>query len=203
VQTAFEETNGDVYLEIDGKKNNHFCNRFELDGIVFDEPTPNLFSSNNPYGACAKCEGFGTTLGIDDTLVIPDRSLSVYDGAVACWRGERMQEYLQLFIKASSKNNFPIHKPIKELTKEQYHLLWHGDAYTDGIWAFFKMVEENVYKVQYRVMQSRYRGRAICPDCNGTRLCKAASYVKISNTTIGDINCLPAVHVKTWLKEFY
>jgi excinuclease ABC subunit A len=201
VQTAFEETNGDVYIEIDGKKVTHFCNRFELDGISFDEPTPNLFSSNNPYGACAKCEGFGSVLGIDDGLVIPDKNISVYDGAIACWRGERMQEYNQAFIKASKHNQFPIHKPIKELSKEQYKVLWHGDEYVSGIWAFFKMVEENLYKVQYRVLQSRYRGRAICPDCDGTRLCKEASYVKIDGTTIGDINQLPANKVQDWIKK--
>jgi len=201
VQTAFEETNGDVFIEINGDTITHFCNRFELDGITFDEPNPNLFSSNNPYGACAKCEGFGSVLGIDETLVIPDRSLSIYDGAIACWRGERMQEYLQAFIKASTKNNFPIHKPIKELSKEQYNLLWNGNENAVGIWSFFKMVEENLYKVQYRVLQSRYRGRAKCPECGGTRLCKEASYVKIDNTTIGNINCLPAKDVKNWLQK--
>jgi excinuclease ABC subunit A len=201
VQTAFEETNGDVFIEIDGDTITHFCNRFELDGITFEEPNPNLFSSNNPYGACAKCEGFGSVLGIDETLVIPDRSLSIYDGAIACWRGERMQEYLQAFIKASTKNNFPIHKPIKELSKEQYNLLWNGNENAVGIWSFFKMVEENLYKVQYRVLQSRYRGRAKCPECGGTRLCKEASYVKIDNTTIGNINCLPAKDVKNWLQK--
>jgi excinuclease ABC subunit A len=201
IQTAFEETNGDVYIEIDGKKITHFCNRFELDGMSFDEPTPNMFSSNNPYGACVKCEGFGSVLGIDDSLVIPDKSMSIYEGAVACWRGERMQEYNQAFIKASKHNGFPIHKPIKELSKDQYKILWHGDAYANGIWDFFKMVEENIYKVQYRVLQSRYRGRAVCPDCNGSRLCAQAGYVQIDKTTIGSVNQLPAKDVQMWLKN--
>ncbi len=201
VQTAFEETNGDVYVLFNEKKLHHFCNRFELDGISFDEPTPNLFSSNNPYGACATCEGFGSVLGVDPDLVIPDKNVSIFEGAVACWRGERMQEYLQQFIKDIRKTNFPIHKPVRELTKEQLEILWQGNEDTNGIHHFFKMVEENLYKVQYRVLQSRYRGRTHCPDCNGSRLCKEARYVKINDTSIDVINKLPADKLQVWLKN--
>jgi excinuclease ABC subunit A len=201
VQTAFEETNGDVYILINEKKVHHFCNRFELDGITFDEPTPNLFSSNNPYGACATCEGFGSVLGVDPDLVIPDKGVSVFDGAVACWRGEKMQEYLQQFIRDSRTTNFPIHKPIREVSKAQMKILWEGDGNTDGIRQFFKMVEENLYKVQYRVLQSRYRGRTDCPDCNGSRICAEARYVKINDTSIDIINRLPADKLQVWLQK--
>jgi excinuclease ABC subunit A len=199
ILTAFEETNGDVYIEVDGKKIKHFCNRFERDGIQFEEPTPNLFSSNNPYGACPTCEGFGSVLGIDEDLVIPDKSLSVFEGAVACWRGETMKQYQTYFIQHAKANDFPIHKPIKQLTHAQYQLLWQGDDQVNGINAFFKMVEENLYKVQYRVLQSRYRGRAKCHTCMGTRLRKEALYVKIDNTHIGSLFDLPVKEVQQWL----
>ncbi len=199
IQTAFDETNGDVYLELAGKKLQHFCNRFELDGITFNEPTPNLFSSNNPFGACSTCEGFGTVLGVDKTLVIPDQSQSVYEGAVAAWRGPSMSFYQEQFIQQSLALDFPIHKPISKLTKEQLALLWHGNDNVFGINSFFKMLEENLYKVQYRVLQARYRGRTGCPDCEGTRLCKEALYVKIDNKHIGNINCLPAKDVLAWI----
>jgi excinuclease ABC subunit A len=201
VQTAFEETNGDVYVETNGDTVHHFCNRFELDGITFDEPTPNLFSSNNPYGACSTCEGFGSVLGIDPDLVIPDKNLSVYEGAVACWKGPTMEFYQKQFIMQSAENKFPIHKPINELTKDQIQLLWKGSRYVDGINSFFKMVEENLYKVQYRVLQSRYRGRTHCPECNGSRLCKEALYVQVDKSTIADINCLPAKYIQPWLEN--
>jgi excinuclease ABC subunit A len=201
VQTAFEETNGDVYIEIDGKKVTHFCNRFELDGISFDEPTPNLFSSNNPYGACNICEGFGTVLGIDPNLVIPDKSLSLYQGAVACWKGATMNYYLDQFIQQVKDKNFPIHKPVAELSKEQYELLWDGSDKIFGIKDFFKMIEENLYKVQYRVLQARYRGRTNCYNCGGSRLCKEALYVKIDGKHIGDINNLAAKYLLQWVNN--
>ncbi len=180
IGTAFYEGEGAITLEINGNKKLHFSNRFELDGMVFEEPVPNLFSFNNPFGACPTCEGFSQVLGIDADLVIPDRRLSVYEGAVAPWRGEKLSWWKDQFIKAAKKFNFPVHKPIVELTKQQYLTLWEGNEFAHGINEFFKEVEQNLYKVQYRVLLSRYRGRTICPDCNGYRLRKEALYVKVS-----------------------
>jgi excinuclease ABC subunit A len=200
IQTAFYESEGDCLLELDGKKMVNFNNRFEADGMKFEEPTPNLFSFNNPYGACPQCEGFGQVLGIDEDLVIPDRRLSVYEGAVACWRGEKMSEWQSAFIRAASKFDFPVHKPIADLTEEEYKFLWEGNSKVNGIRDFFKMVEENLYKVQYRVMQARYRGRTVCPNCNGTRLRKEASYVQVSGTTIGKLMFIPADELYEWFK---
>ena len=177
VGIAFYEGEGDVYLEVnptpDGtgsEKTLHFNNRFEMDGIQFEEPVPNLFSFNNPYGACPTCEGFSLVLGIDADLVIPDRRLSVYEGAIAPWKGEKLGKWKEQFIKASRKFNFPVHKPIADLSKEQYDILWQGNEFVYGINDFFKEVEQNLYKVQYRVLLSRYRGRTSCPDCKGYRL---------------------------------
>ncbi len=157
----------------------HFNNRFEVDGMQFEEPVPNLFSFNNPFGACPTCEGFSQVLGIDSDLVIPDRRLSVYDGAVAPWKGEKLGLWKERFIKEAKKFNFPVHKPVADLTPKQYETLWKGNEYVEGINDFFKEVEQNLYKVQYRVLLSRYRGRTICPDCKGYRLRKEALYVKI------------------------
>lgn len=201
IQTAFYESEGECLVEVDGKKTHNFNNRFEADGIVFDEPTPNLFSFNNPYGACPTCEGFGQVLGIDDGLVIPDRRLSVYEGAVACWRGEKMAEWQADFIKSASKFDFPIHKAIADLNEKEYKLLWEGNEKVSGIRDFFKMVEQNLYKVQYRVMQARYRGRTVCPDCNGARLRKEAMYVKINGAAIADLMFLPADELNGWLQH--
>ena len=201
IQTAFYESEGECLVEVNGKDIHTFNNRFEADGIVFDEPTPNLFSFNNPYGACPVCEGFGQVLGIDDGLVIPDRSLSVYEGAVVCWRGEKMSEWQKDFIKAAVKYNFPIHKPVAELTDAEYNLLWEGNANVSGIRDFFTMVEQNLYKVQYRVMQARYRGRTTCPACNGTRLRKEALYVKVNDVTIADLMFRPADELYEWLQN--
>jgi excinuclease ABC subunit A len=202
VQTAFEETNGDVHIELDGDTMHHFCNRFEMDGIAFEEPSPNLFSSNNPYGACATCEGFGTVIGTDMDLVIPNKSLSLYEDAVACWKGETMSMYKNIFITNSKKYAFPIHKPIKELSKEHYNLLLNGDGENlDGVHAFFNMVAQNLYKIQYRVLQSRYRGKAICPTCNGDRLRAEALFVKVTDTTIAKLNEMPAKELQAWLKS--
>ena len=200
IQTAFYESEGECLVDVDGKIH-IFNNRFEADGILFDEPTPNLFSFNNPYGACPVCEGFGQVLGIDDGLVIPDKRLSVYDGAVVCWRGEKMSEWQQAFIRSASKFDFPIHTPIADLTTEQYKLLWEGNSKVNGIKDFFEMVEQNLYKVQYRVMQARYRGRTTCPTCNGTRLRKEALYVKINNATIADLMFRPADELYDWLQN--
>lgn len=197
IQTAFDETNGDVYLELDAKKMVHFCNRFELDGMRFEEPTPNFFSSNNPYGACPECEGFGMVLGIDPSLVIPNKNLSVYEGAVACWSGEKMSEWKTQFIH-ETKGAFPIHRPIKDLSNEEINLLWKSPH---GIDAFFNMVQENLYKIQYRVMQARYRGKTKCTSCEGSRIRKDALYVKINETHIGQLLDMPINQLSLWLKN--
>jgi len=189
-QTAFFEGKGDCYVEHEGKLTN-FCDRFELDGIRFDEPTPNFFSFNNPYGACKRCEGYGNVIGIDEDLVIPDKSKSVFDNAIAPWRGEKMKEWLNKLVKASSKFDFPIHRPFNELTEKEQKLLWTGNKYFEGLDAFFKELEEQTFKIQYRVMLSRYRGKTSCPDCKGSRLRKDASYVKINDKSIIDIVLMP------------
>ncbi|WP_298717448.1 excinuclease ABC subunit UvrA [uncultured Chitinophaga sp.] len=198
VQTAFYESEGYCTLEVDGKLGPVFSNRFELDGIQFEEPVPNLFSFNNPYGACPTCEGFGQVLGIDRDLVIPDKRLSVFEGAIAPWRGEKMGEYKDALIKASRKFNFPVHKPVSDLTDEQLELLWTGNEHFYGINEFFKMVEQNLYKVQYRVMQARYRGRTICPTCHGARLRQEATYVKVSGKGISELVDMPVEKLKVW-----
>ncbi|MCW3461940.1 excinuclease ABC subunit UvrA [Chitinophaga nivalis] len=201
VQTAFYESEGDCYVEVDGSKMEHFANRFELDGLQFEEPVPNLFSFNNPYGACPTCEGFGQVLGIDTDLVIPDKRLSVFEGAVAPWRGEKMGEYKEALIKASRKFGFPIHKPIADLTDEQVKLLWTGNEHFYGLNEFFKMVEQNLYKVQYRVLQARYRGRTVCPDCGGGRLRKEALYIKVGGCNIAALVEMPVENLKVWFDE--
>ena len=201
IQTAFYESEGECLVEVNGNEIHTFNNRFEADGILFDEPMPNLFSFNNPYGACPTCEGFGQVLGVDDGLVIPDTKLSVYEGAVVCWRGEKMQEWQHAFIKASVKYDFPIHKPVADLSPAEYKLLWEGNDKVSGIRDFFTMVEQNLYKVQYRVMQARYRGRTTCPACNGSRLRKEAMYVKVNGVTIADLMFRPADELYEWLQN--
>jgi len=201
VQTAFYESEGDCLVELDGKTLHNFNSRFEADGIVFEEPSPNLFSFNNPYGACPHCEGFGQTLGIDDDLVIPDKRLSIHEGAVACWRGEKMIEWQHDFIRNAVKYDFPIHKPIIDLSESEYELLWEGNSKVSGINDFFKMVEQNLYKVQYRVMQARYRGRTLCPTCKGARLRKEALYVKVGDHTIANLMFMPASDLYQWLQN--
>lgn len=196
IQTAFDETHGDVYLEIDGSTLTHFCNRFELDGMRFEIPSPNFFSSNNPYGACDECEGMGMVLGIDPSLVIPNKSLSLYEGAVACWSGEKMSEWKHKFMKATG-DSFPIHKPIHKLSVAELDVLWHHKY---GIHAFFKMVESNTYKIQYRVLLARYRGRTKCGACEGSRIRKDALYVKINHTHIGTLLNMPMDDLYEWLK---
>ena len=198
VNTAFYEGEGQLFLEINGTKKIHFSNRFELDGMVFEEPVPNLFSFNNPFGACPTCEGFSQVLGIDHDLVIPDKRLSVYDGAVAPWKGEKLGKWREAFIKDSRKFDFPVHKPITDLTKEQYQTLWEGNKHAYGINDFFKEVEQNLYKVQYRVLLSRYRGRTTCPDCEGYRLRKEALYVKIAGKHIGELCEMPVKDLRAW-----
>jgi excinuclease ABC subunit A len=194
IQAAFFEGHGTCFTEIasgDKKIINEFSNQFSLDGMTFEEPSTQLFSFNNPYGACKRCEGFGSIIGIDEDLVIPDKSLSVYDGAIVCWRGEKMKEWNDELVKKAYKFDFPIHRPIYELTGEQRKLLWTGNSYFSGINDFFKWVETQAYKIQYRVMLSRYRGRTICPECRGTRLRGDANYVKIGNRSITDVVLMP------------
>ncbi|WP_114788907.1 ATP-binding cassette domain-containing protein [Niabella yanshanensis] len=202
IGTAFYEGEGDVYVEVipqTGKKKLlNFNSRFELDGIVFEEPQPNLFSFNNPLGACPACEGFSLVLGIDTDLVIPDKRLSVYEGAVAPWKGEKLGKWKDAFVRSAAKDNFPVHKPIADLTKEQYNYLWKTRG---GINDFFREVEQNLYKVQYRVLLSRYRGRTTCPDCNGYRLRKEALYVQVGGKNIGELCEMPARDLKTWFDQ--
>ena len=201
IGTAFYEGEGEMLLEINGEKQLPFSNRFEMDGIRFEEPVPNLFSFNNPYGACPTCEGFGQVLGIDIDLVIPDKRLSVFEGAVAPWKGEKLSAWKDHFIKTSRKFDFPIHKPIMDLTKEQYTLLWEGNKEVSGINDFFAEVEKNLYKVQYRVLLSRYRGRTDCPDCKGYRLRPEALYVKIGGIHIGELCEMPVSKLADWFRE--
>lgn len=201
VTTAFYEGEGEVYVEIDGTSQLHFSNKFELDGLTFEEPVPNLFSFNNPFGACPTCEGFSQVLGIDTDLVIPDKRLSVFEGAVAPWKGEKLGWWKEQFIKAAKKFDFPIHKPVMDLTSHQYKTLWEGNEHAQGINDFFKEVEQNLYKVQYRVLLSRYRGRTTCPDCEGYRLRKEALYVKVQDKHIGQLCEMPAKDLKLWFDQ--
>ncbi|MBA2746010.1 MAG: excinuclease ABC subunit UvrA, partial [Flavisolibacter sp.] len=204
VSTAFYEGEGDVYVEADLPDDQlpgkllHFNNRFELDGISFEEPAPNLFSFNNPFGACPVCEGFSMVLGIDDDLVIPNKLLSVYEGAIAPWKGEKLGKWKEDFIRGASKFKFPVHKAVADLSAEQYRILWEGNQYVNGINDFFKEVEQNLYKVQYRVILSRYRGRTTCPECNGHRLRKEALYVKVHGKNIGELSSLPITDLRDW-----
>ncbi len=192
VSTAFAEGEGNASLYVlEQDKFYHFNNKFEADGISFLEPTPHLFNYNNPYGACPKCEGYGRVMGIDHNKVIPDKSKSLYDGAIACWSGEKGSLWLQELLSKSHYFDFPIHKPINRLTKEQYNLIWTGNDHFYGINAYFKELEEKTYKIQNRVMLARFRGRTTCPECGGGRLRKEASYVKINGTSLSDLIHLP------------
>ena len=186
LQTAFFEGKGSCYIEREGDKK-QYSDKFELDGITFEEPSPNFFSFNNPYGACKRCEGYGKVIGIDRDLVIPDKSRSVYEGAIAPWRGEKMGEWLNRLVEQAIKFDFPIHRPYSELTAKQQELLWTGNSYFAGLNQFFEELEQQTYKIQYRVMLSRYRGKTDCPECKGTRLRKDASYVKVGGKSITDV----------------
>ncbi|KAA6314398.1 UvrABC system protein A, partial [termite gut metagenome] len=201
-ETAMYEGNGSCMLCFylpEGTVKHTFSNKFEADGITFEEPTDQMFSFNSPVGACPDCEGFGKVIGIDEHLVIPNRALSVYDGAVICWHGEKMGEWLSDFIHKAPPYNFPIFVPYYELTQAQRRLLWKGNASLHGINAFFRMLEENQYKIQYRVMLARYRGKTICLKCNGTRLKPEASYVQVGGRDISQLVDLPV----TELKQFF
>lgn len=183
LETAFYEGFGKCEIKIDDKVYG-FSNSFELDGITFTEPNLHFFSFNNPFGACPRCEGYGKIVGIDEELVIPNKKLSLYDDAIAPWKGDKMSKWKEEFIYKSSKHDFPIHKPYLELSEKDKNLLWNGTRGLKGINQFFQMLEENAYKIQYRVMLSRYRGRTICPSCKGSRLREETNNVKINNTAI-------------------
>ena len=203
VNTAFYEGEGEMMLDINNTTQLHFSNKFELDGIQFEEPVPNLFSFNNPFGACPTCEGFSQVLGIDDDLVIPNKQLSVYEGAVAPWKGEKLSWWKDQFVKAAKKFNFPVHKAIIDLSDAEIKTLWEGNADAYGINDFFKEVEQNLYKVQYRVLLSRYRGRTLCPDCKGYRLRKEALYVKVGGKHIGELCEMPVKDLQLWFAELH
>jgi excinuclease ABC subunit A len=205
VQTAFFE-GGDsctlVVWDAGGEMHRHdFSTRFEADGIAFLQPSDLLFNFNNPFGACPRCEGFGRCIGIDERLVVPNPALSVYDDAVACWRGEKMGEWKRRFIAMAAQTGFPIHRPYADLTQAEKNILWHGTKGFEGIDGFFRMVEENQYKVQYRVMLARFRGRTICPECHGNRLRPEASYVRINGLTISDLVRMPVSDLKEWFSK--
>lgn len=187
VQTAFYESGGDCIIEIEAKGRHTFNNRFEADGMTFIEPEPKLFNYNNPVGACPVCEGFGRIIGIDATKVIPDPSLSVYQGVVAPWTGEKSSAWQKDFIKRSRKFEFPVHRPYYDLTKEEVDLLWHGNEEVNGIQAFFNELEQQLYKIQNRVTLARYRGKTICTECNGGRLRKEATYVKVDGHSLPEL----------------
>jgi excinuclease ABC subunit A len=206
VQTAFFEGGGEctikVYLESDILVKS-FSSRFVADGIEFEEPSVHMFSFNNPVGACPSCEGYGKVIGIDEDLVVPNKSLSVYQDAVACWKGEKMKEWRDKLVYAADKFNFPIHKPYYELTEDQRHLLWTGNRYFDGLNDFFRHLEEQSYKIQYRVMLSRYRGKTICPECRGSRLKKEAGYVKIDGKSIQDLVLMPVSELRLFFRTIH
>jgi len=189
-ETAFYEGKGNCILKVnteEGEKLLHFSKNFEADGISFEIPTEHTFSFNSPIGACPVCEGFGKIIGIDENLVVPNKSLSVYEDAIVCWRGEVMSEWKKRLIQAAPKFGFPIHKPYYELTENQRQLLWTGNEYFEGLNSFFKFLEENQYKIQYRVMLARYRGKTTCPACKGTRLKKEATYVRVGEKPITEL----------------
>ncbi len=196
IQTAFFEGRGDCYVryprpDTENEAEAFFCDRFELDGIRFEEPSPNFFSFNNPYGACKRCEGYGKIIGIDEDLVIPDKSKTIYEGAIAPWRSEKMREWNDALVKHALKFDFPIHRQYNQLTEAEKAVLWTGNKYFRGLDEFFKELEEQTYKIQYRVILSRYRGKTVCPECKGSRLRKDASYVKIDGKSITDIVLMP------------
>lgn len=207
LQTAFYEGKDECIVVVwqpDGTMTEHrFSKRFELDGMTFDEPSDLMFNFNNPLGACPTCEGFGTVIGIDESLVVPDRSRSVYDDAVMCWRGQVMNEWKRQFIHVAARHDFPIHKPYNDLSREQLDLLWHGtgDSEWPGIDGFFEWIKSKSYAIQYRVLLARYRGRTVCPDCHGSRLKPQASYVKVGGMTISQLVCMPVKDLRQWFKD--
>jgi len=195
IQIAYYEGNGDcsvITIDESGEERiEHFCNRFEADGMVFEEPTIHTFSFNSPMGACPTCEGFGKVMGVDEDLVIPDKTLSIYDDAIACWKGEKMGIWKEKLIRVANRFDFPIHRPYFELNDEQRRVLWTGNEFFSGLNDFFKDIEQQSFKIQYRVMLSRYKGKTVCPDCIGTRLKKQAMYVKVGGKSIHELVLLP------------
>ncbi len=201
VETAFFEGDNACQLFFytdNGVEKHTFSKRFEADGMVFEEPSELMFNFNSPAGACPTCGGFGKVIGIDEDLVIPNKALSVFEDAVMCWRGEKMSEWKRQLIAMADRFQFPIHRPYYQLTPEQKELLWNGNQYFGGIRDFFKMLEENQYKIQYRVMLARYRGKTVCPDCHGSRLKPGALYVKVGGRSIADLVKLPITDLKAF-----
>lgn len=204
VQTAFFEGHGICVIKVfltDEIVSRSFSNLFEADGIEFEEPSVHRFSFNNPLGACPTCEGYGKVIGIDEDLVIPNKSLSIYQDAIACWKGDKMGEWKNELVYAAEKFNFPIHKPFYELTEAQKFLVWTGNKYFEGLNQFFKMLEENSYKIQYRVMLSRYRGKTTCPECKGSRLKKEAGYVKVAGKSLQELVLMPVSELKQFFAK--
>lgn len=203
-ETAFYEGHGELRLLFPPTIFYDFSMKFEADGMTFEEPTDQMFSFNSPAGACPECQGFGRIIGIDEKLVIPNTTLSVYDGCVVCWHGEKMKEWQQWFIRHAAKDDFPIFEPYMNLSQQQKDWLWHGLPSDKGtkekpcIDTFFEMVKENQYKIQYRVMLARYRGKTNCPTCHGTRLKPEANYVKIGGRSITDLVQMPVIRLKEW-----
>jgi excinuclease ABC subunit A len=191
INTAFNEADGACFVEVDQQEKVHFNHRFELDGMSFPENTPHLFNFNNPYGACPQCEGFSLVMGIDEKKVIPNPYLSVYEGAISCWKGEKLGQWLDEFLAVAHRFDFPVHLPYNELSKEQKKLLWNGNKHFFGINAFFNELQEKLYKIQNRVLLARYRGRTKCHQCDGSRLRIEASYVKINGKNIGELVEMP------------
>lgn len=201
IQRAFEIGDGACQLLINGSRTESFSSRFELDGMSFELPTEHLFSFNNPYGACPRCEGYGKVVGIDENLVIPDKSRTIYDDAIVCWRGETMRSWKEALIAASSKSGIPIHRPYYDLTREEKMLIWTGNEYFNGLNAFFEFLEKERFKIQFRVMLSRYTGKSICPECHGGRLRIEAGYVKIADKTIVDLVMMPIDELLCFFNE--
>ena len=205
VQLAFYEGHGECLVEVvqeeGGNVEKRFSDKFEADGISFEIPSVPFFTYNNPVGACKRCEGFGSIIGIDADLVIPDKSKSVFDGAIAPWKGEKMSAFREELIKVAEKVNFPIHRAIADLSKAEYDLLWNGNASFTGINDFFSMVEAEAYKIQYRVLLSRYRGKTTCPDCLGTRLRKDAGYVKVNGASLQELLLLSIDRLSTFFEK--
>lgn len=201
VQSAFFEGRGACVIVTDDGGRREFSNRFEADGITFEKPNPNFFSFNNPYGACPTCQGYGSIIGIDENLVVPNKSRSIYENAIVCWNGDKMQDVKREFVRHAAVVDFPIHKPYYELTQQEKDLLWHGDGVWEGIDGFFRWVESQSYKIQYRVMLSRYRGRTTCPDCRGHRLRKDADYVRVGGRSISEVVDLPVDQALQWVES--
>ncbi|MDD4031871.1 MAG: excinuclease ABC subunit UvrA [Bacteroidales bacterium] len=206
VQIAFREGLGLCAVRVmdgdDAGDLHLFSHRFERDGMSFEEPNEHMFSFNNPFGACPRCEGYGKIIGIDEELVIPDKSLSVFEGAVACWRGETMSQYRDELIFAADRFGFPIHKPYFDLSEEQKETLWKGNKFFTGILPFFKYLDDHKYKIQYRVLAARYNGKTICPECKGARLRKEVSYIKINGKTISDLVLMSVNTLSGWFSSW-